>query len=1348
MGLFGIGIGNRATSAPLGNASQQSIASPETSPRAVNLGPNQIIGQSSVNGSLQSLITGRNVNILTVSPDIVSQVKPPPVLRFVPPILNFIPPPKRYEEDNLRVSQFRVVNGKFENVEKNGVSVFRPEIVSLMNFVPVDGNGRLGSRNATESAEQLIKSQFQAIEVRAITIQKLMKDIRAKRDFKVQLDTIKSNFVNGLTSTKTTLAYFADLIDKIDSVKASLDPKKIKVSAFDTTNFLGLQDFYERKMQYSKAKFANFSDTKIINQLISDLGNILEGYSLALFDLTDPDRSVDVSPVTIDKSYTQTNGFSFTPASVRSLTTPRMAFKSDFFNQFLNSLPPNADDRIKLLSHFLSKELRVSKELGKPEVAKTLREKYQQTDSGNPFDNIVGKVGETIFNEPAGSNSLSSLTLFNINTNNLVLPFESIYVDSENERKIYVPGSTYFVDTILSVDVNGFNTQPFVSYVNTFNNVFGDAKNTIETLLELSQNSSLAPTAVYDIFLSSLSEATAGLASANGLNRGQAFCAALFKLANTDTTLKNMLFEYLLLLGLSSISNVDQKNIFLRLASEVGRIQNFQFAKSNARDNPSLVGGQSSLRPYIEDIAADIEDKIFALVNTAYIPLLDPNFARNVPSPTPETLSSAVSGPGSSFSTSGLGTQLLGAGKVLLTFKNGSYQVSFNKGEIKETLLNTITATGNSSTNLCKEFVDIAVKLDQNASLSSNQVYLLSDNTGRTRQNFLSTSTILLFVFETLAAFANRYTFSSFNKGVALINGSVTVDTGLSDGILKVIKDTVSAKPLLTIDPEVFENKPKLSGAVLAQAARAGTGPLAPFSLFNLDASRETTRTPEFSGQAGHRNASVLPNIYSPPLSSVVTTPVVALQSTINTPVFGFGKTLQNFPLLPLNLDQTIKLINYKKTILANRTKLNEEDKTIRNILHIFSVINKRLISSKELVIRTFTKTALDNFLKSTGSSLTDINLVKNISQVRVSSWIYDYYDESLADVGQDDEISDNDLGFLFTDRIPMVNLNAMFSMLKQPQYLHRNNSDFKVKIMSVGIPAGFGKNLSDRVSRTAINETNFKDKEFDVISINVYKRDARYDDLIFKPQTFIFDLSLFPIKNFLPAALNSPTVKYFDVIKNATLKDYESLQNKKNVRLANIAKDEQYSFLSTTQKNEMVKNHIESELLDLYIKLIAGIEINEETFTNTTYTKANIQDQAILGLILSFLKNVRRKDIPNQPVDQLLNNPNVDQESKDILRLLSYGNLTFQPDFIRRRVLEPKLFDRIFHIPINIDNFEIDVEATLSSDSGKNAYTKNAVQNMIYDVDGKKYLKPKERNDLVFEDYFVVVESNLSGGS
>lgn len=1332
MVTFGIGL--RGKPASLGNVVVQSVTLPQPASATSIMGPSGRVASTS------SLPTIRNINPAVLAPSIIGNIKLPPLIRFIPPLIHR--PKKKYEQDTLRVSQFRVANSTFEPVEKNGISVFRPEIISVMDFKPIDGNRSLGSGDLVESAEQLVKATYQATELRAVTLQKLMQDIRRRTEFRIPLDTIKKQYVNGLSSAKVALKYYGNLIDKIDDVKDSLDPKKIPTTAYNTATFLPLIDFYERKMQYPKSKYANFSDTKIINQLISDFRNILEGYSLSLLDLSDSDRPSDFSPIAIDKTYTQASGFTFGIASIRSTTSPQNAFKPAFFNPFLNSLPSNPDDRIKLLTHILSKELRVSKQLGRIELNRVLQTRYGQGDSGNPFDNIVGSVGDTIFEPPLGPNSLASLTSITLDANTTVLPFESVYVDSEDERRVYVPGSTYFVDTILDVTPNGFNTQPYIAFTNRFNDVTSNAKNAIESLLELNADSKLTPTAVYDAFLNSVAEASSGLGQFNGLNRGQAISAALFKLANSDTVLKNQLFEYLLLLGLSSVTNSDQKRVFERLAREVGNIRNFNYVRAATSDNPNLLGGPAALRPYLEGLANDIENQVFSLISTIKFTPGDSGFIRSIPSLRSTDLTINLSTPVSTLSGGSIATGLLSTSRLVGAFRFNNFYMSFRRGEVRETLVNNATAVGSATTNFCKEFIDLAVKFDQLAALSANPVYLLNDNTGRTRFNFLSTSTQLLLIFEILSAFTNRYNFAEFNKGNSIVDGSITIDTALSGGVLKIIQDIVATKASFNLAAFLG---PKVRTFTLDAQTSNKPPPKSPFSLFNLDLSKESVRLPSVSGRTAQSNPSILPAVFNP-TATINLGANANIQSLVNTPTFGFGKVFQDLSL-PLG-PETTQLMNVRKTLVSNRSKLEDEDNIVKNILHIFSVLNRRLTTTKETVANTFTPTSLNNILTSAGITVGDLQIIRNPSQVRVSAWLLDKYDERTADINNSDETQDGNSGFLVTDRIPLTQMNAMFSMLNQPTFRYNNQADFKVKIMTVGVPAGFSQNLSDRVSRTAINETNFKDKQFDVIAVDVYKRDARYDDLVFKPQRYFFDLSLFPMRNFLPPEAASRTVNYAQVLRNSLLRDYQSLEDKRNVALRDIQLDQKYNFLSDVQKQQMVRNHVESQLLDLYIRLMTGLRMDEETFTNTLYDKLGLQDQSVLNLVIRFLKEVKGKDIPNAPVEQLLANPTLDQETKDTLRLLSYGNIVFQSNYVRRRVLDPKLFDRVFHLPVSIDSFPIDVEATTATESGRQTYMKNSVQEQIIRTNGEEYLRPRNRNDLVFEDYFVVIESNLRGGT
>ena len=78
-----------------------------------------------------------------------------------------------------------------------------------------------------------------------------------------------------------------------------------------------------------------------------------------------------------------------------------------------------------------------------------------------------------------------------------------------------------------------------------------------------------------------------------------------------------------------------------------------------------------------------------------------------------------------------------------------------------------------------------------------------------------------------------------------------------------------------------------------------------------------------------------------------------------------------------------------------------------------------------------------------------------------------------------------------------------------------------------------------------------------------------------------------------------------------------------------------------------------------------------------------------------------------------------------------------------------PKLFDRTFLLPVDPDDFEIDVEATSENFGGGEMMTKDYFTEMTHDItadDGRtvKMLKPRRKgeNYSSFNDFFVVIST------
>ena len=1275
-----------------------------------------------------------------LSPRIGVHTTLPPTTNLRPALA---PPPRRsYEQDRLNVSQFKFIGGILQPVEKNGISVFRPEIISSMNFIPVTGNAKLGDKDPAESAEQLIKAQFQAAELRAATLAKIIQEMKRNGTYSSQLDAIRNLFTAKMDNSKYALKYFSDLLRKLNTVTAALDPKTIPESYYNQEKYDSLPAFFERRMQYSRNKFGKFSDTKILNQLIADLKGILENYSFSLLNVVDFDRDTDYDPIKIDKTYTVSNNFSFSLESIKSKnrTNIRMNEPSAFV-AFLNSLPTNSDDRIKLLTTILSKELRVSRQLGIDANVRVLREVYQQDNIANPFDNICGVVGDTIFDAPLGNRSLASLTYAATTDEGIIiLPFENVYVDTQNNRKTYVPGSSYFVDNILNVSpTTGFDTKPYTTYASTFNNVFSDAKNIIENLLELNVFSpTMSPDVVFNHFLTSAANGISGLTGQASVDRSQSFFVALFKLANTDTTLKNMLFEYFLLSGLASVTLTDKKPPFQRLVREVEKMSNFSFAKFNDTDFPNLLGGVSVLRPYIDHISKQIEDRVFVLLypQTNAGPSIFTNLSRvNNSFVTTEISNAALSGIFRNPSLVGILRPAGISGLSIPPTTSSEISFPFIVGEIKETLVNSVTSTGVASTNMCKEFVDLCVKFDTLASAGGNPIYTIPDDTFRTRFNYLSVSTQMVLVFEILSSISQKYLSCNFVRGTTGANAKIVFDAGLNLAMTKILKE-------MTADTVSFNLGANRGATTVSNNSPARQlGSLGTFSIRNTEAARSAISSPTFPGIANigsGASRSGAFNLTIPPVFSNMD-----LVTTVNSSYFGFGADFT--AAMAKMFIISAKSLELKKSLEGNKQRLKDEDTIVKNILHIFEVINAGLTRAKETVANSFTVASMNTFLTATGLDVGSFELVKTPSQIRTSLWLYDQYDERLGDGMTPNDLDDVGEGYIVMDRITLSAITNMFTVLSQSDFSNNNESaSTRVKILSVGVPAGFSKNISDRIVRETASATGLETKESDIVNVCVYKKDARFDDIVFKPQKFLFDLSLFPIQKFLPANLSIENVNYGQLLYEMKFKDYENVEAIKEMSLRKINTDDKYSILTSTQKNSLVKNHAQSQFLELYIKLMTGLKITEETFSNEEFSKITSQDNSIVALVISYLKTIRRKNIPNLPLEDLLVSDLVDQETKDIIRVLSYGNIVFQGNFVKKKILDYKLFDRVFHLPVNLDNFEVDTGKTLETDAGRLMYSSANFQSQLKRVGTREYFYPTNKNETSFEDVFVVVESNL----
>lgn len=1282
---------------------------------------------------------------------------------------------RRPSDEILTVSHLRINNGTFVPINANGISSLRPEIVSLVDFKSVIAD----SHGSLTKAGRLLDLQFQAKSLREKTLLDLINNIRGNPDTARDLDQIQTEFFTNFRTVDQLVAFYKNTIDTIEFLKQSFDVKNIPNNLYNTRVFQTLRSFYNHRMEFPVNSFDQFSNTKLLYQLMFDFRSIMQNYSLNLLNLNDPDRTGDTNPISIDKSYTTTNGFSFTMDTVRSFgATSQNAADNDFFVRFLHTLPAVLDDRIKLLIVLLSKEFRISSGLGLPDVQRRLTDRFGAVDTnGNVFDNLIGTVGNTALDPPLGEASLSALFFLDAN-NASVLPFENKYIDTNGSQRVYVPGTNFFVDSILNITNNQFNTLPLLQYVDTFTNRLASVVDIVEKLYDFKETQSpLAAVEVFKKFLVSMRHGMEGTGAGTQLSISQCAMIALFRLTAVDNELKEMLFQFILMkaLQIQNSSRTDLRFITLHIINEIDTLQGLSFVarRLDPGTDDSIQNGRN-LTPFITQLAQDIQFRVFELlgvtISNGRVPIhdvTDPRTGEVRHGAHVETgedqvnhirgadVDPAATGD-ENHSPSDSTTRPVGTVRIRQTF------------DVDSTTSITSALLGDGA--LLRGLIDAAMYFDISASPGHNTAIYV-DSSGRSRYNQVSATTLLLMIYEIYCGMITKFTSCDFTRSQQDNTCDILVDAQFNDVNMNICDDAISETETVlspstigVIGPDIRPNvgvaAQPVAGVGAAPATTTVSGPggsrLLDISLFAplLNIGNTATAGGTTPGQAqdgADQNSAVLG-----------TTNPTPAQRTSAASIFSLAGIAQ----LPSYM---LELRTHENSLYSIKRKVYEEDLAVANIIHILSVVYRRLANAQNRVVSFFNQSTLTNFLNQSTTAPSDLVNVLNPAQVKVIAFTKDTINNQLHASG--DELGQQ-VGFASSTPSDINVKHGILSLLNQPDYQERFGADEKIKLLTVGVPAGFSKNLSDRINTNNINPTSFTTmKDFDVVELQIHKRDLEHEELVFKPKLFLFDLSLFGTV-FPTVDINED---FNTVIQNMRLLDYQNVSNPEQLALNDLNIGQKYNFLRPDQKLNMFKNHVVSDLLNSYINYMTAMRIGEDVFVDIhsdTYNQFNALTtnpaaRAVRAVgttvapfgapvnplttlttdfqtkVVRFLNVVKHKNLPIRPIQDLLLDPTVDEESKDILRTIAFGNIVFNPRTTLQRLVSPKLFDRVYTVPINVDAFAIDQERTNSTSVGAMVLQQLSQQQgtIITDSTGEIYLAPRDKHSPVFEDYFVTID-------
>ncbi len=198
---------------------------------------------------------------------------------------------------------------------------------------------------------------------------------------------------------------------------------------------------------------------------------------------------------------------------------------------------------------------------------------------------------------------------------------------------------------------------------------------------------------------------------------------------------------------------------------------------------------------------------------------------------------------------------------------------------------------------------------------------------------------------------------------------------------------------------------------------------------------------------------------------------------------------------------------------------------------------------------------------------------------------------------------------------------DALYGLFSDEAYA--STLGYNKKILTVGIPLGFTQRMKQVVNISKLKKSSFVNKQEDIVKVVVYKVDLENSDIIYKPLSFLFEMSRFPVRN--PNAFlsipNNPTIE--DIVSALPTRDlsqetntapntidYMSSKDADVSKMKSIAfNDPSYDFLNSRQRFEILHNHVTSYLLEVYVKLMTGLNIADTQFNMVEPPKPIGQD-------------------------------------------------------------------------------------------------------------------------------------------
>lgn len=417
----------------------------------------------------------------------------------------------------------------------------------------------------------------------------------------------------------------------------------------------------------------------------------------------------------------------------------------------------------------------------------------------------------------------------------------------------------------------------------------------------------------------------------------------------------------------------------------------------------------------------------------------------------------------------------------------------------------------------------------------------------------------------------------------------------------------------------------------------------------------------------------------------------------------------------------------YSNNIIADyEKKLTQEDQIIENILMFFEQLNNRMSSitaptKQEMGLLKEINTNNPNSLSTTRTAKSVLANIINKKAVYNPNNVkgLDFYLPA---------------GKAVSDR----NWEAVKVALRQNTAFTLSMG--KTKIATVGIPYGFVKSaLGARLNKNEASNGQLQESASDLINIKIYRLDKNNDGIIYKPQQFKFDLSLFA-KGFDAYPVGQLTNQnYYSLASMFEFYDFDEDQPFDQVTAKTVSRyipSDPYYNVSVERRRlgiEVSENLYRSFILDIYLHLTTGLNAGEETFISYTEEETTqfVTEMQKIQLGTADLTKVKFMAPEYRELLKAF------QSDHDDAKLM----LTLCND-IPKSVFRQKDYDRVLNIMYATDRFPVDVNAMSQTKETNALLQKLASGGQLYTWDNETYKAAGGSIDsLSLDSYFINVE-------